>query len=372
VENSTDEILGYLFYYLIFFLIVLLALGFYCKIIIRKEFLLAITCLLVLIAAFRAPNVDKDYTTYINSFSLVGSPLDYFINYSQWNYLEPFYYLIPSVVKSMNVYYYDTILFFIFSSIGVSIKIFSVSKLSKNLSLALITYFSFYFFLHEMTQMRAGIASGGLLICTYCYYEKKLIPFFVVLIFSMCFQYTGILILLLLLLDKKRFNASFNILLLMLSFVFILFKINVINEFFFRFNLPFTDKLLLTLKTLTQKENGLNPFNVVYLISILLQMWLFVNHKKISSATPYGILLLKIQLIGFIFFGIFSNVAVVAFRLYEFFGVVSIITSTYLTYTIKNKVLSNTIVVVYNFLLLINLLHVTKLISSYDFIFFHD
>lgn len=366
------DFLGYLFYYIILCIIFFLVMLKYINWIQTKQLFLFVGILLLFTAAFRGVGIDKDYTTYQNSFSLVNSPLQYFTSYTDWNYFEPFYYLIPSLIKFINFPFYEQSLFFIFAAIAIGLKFFGIYKLSRLDGLSLIIYFSFFFFLHEMTQIRAGITAAGLLLATYFYYNKKLNYFFLVLLISTCFQYTGILISLVLLLNRNRFNLVINLLLLIASFLCILLKVNVVNEFLFVIKLPFTEKLLLTLKTLTKKENQLNAFNVPLVINFFITVWLFIHHKKIKTSNEYGYLLLKIQLISFICFGLFSSIAVIAFRLHEFFGVVSIITTTFLVYTTRYKLIGYFGVCIYCLLLMINLLHITKLVEPYKFIFFQD
>jgi hypothetical protein len=369
---NIEELAGYAFYYLLFFIIVFLGTCRFVNWINNKQLINIVAIILIFIAGFRGLGIDKDYATYLNSFSLVKEPFDYIQNYQFWAYLEPFYYFFPSIVKTIELPFSNVFLFVLFAFLGVYFKLTGISKLSNHVGISLVAYFAFYFFLHEMTQIRVGIASGGLLLCAYYYYHKNWSLFFLFLIGSMCFQYTGILILLLFVLNTKKFNLAINLTLLIAAYTCVLLRINVIDGFIFKFNLPFTEKLLLTLKTLTFNENLLNPFNIPYLLNFILTIWLFINYKKIQINTQYGILLLKIQLLSFICFGIFSSVAVVAFRLYEFFGVASIITVTYFIYTIKNKYIANATIIAYSLLLLINMLHITKLMFPYSFIFFEN
>jgi hypothetical protein len=364
-----NELFGFGFYYLIFVIIIFFSLIKLNGWITRIQLIRIIGIALVLIAAFRAVGIDKDYTTYQNSFSIVKAPLDYFYHYSDWSYFEPFYYLIPSSLKLLSIPFYEGFLFLIFAIIGVGVNCLGIKKLNGS-GLNVLIYFSFFFFLHEMTQIRVGIACGGLLIGAYFYYNKQYKYFFYTVVLSACFQYTGILILLILILSRDKFRLSVNLILLLTSFFCVLLRINVIDEFLFVVKLPFTEKLMLTLKTLTKKENELNAFNIPYLLNFLFTIWLFINHKKIKEKNKYAYLLLKIQLISFICFGIFSSVAVMAFRFYEFFGIASILTTSYFIYTIRYKIVGYLVVATYSLLIMINMLHITKLVNPYDLIFF--
>jgi hypothetical protein len=110
---------------------------------------------LFLIAALRNENVDRDYLTYILNYEQTAKRLALTI--------EPTFYLFSIIARSIfdNVIF----LFIIYAFLGVFIKIYAISKLSKELYLfSFLVYFSNFFLLHEMTQIRAGVAAAFILI----------------------------------------------------------------------------------------------------------------------------------------------------------------------------------------------------------------
>ncbi len=365
---DTTYLLGFLVYYILFCGICFLLYLKKAKLISLANCYSLVIIVLILVAGFRGSSLDKDYAVYQRSFSIVSEPLAYFFDYSQWSNLEPFYYLIPSLFKFIDIPFYEISLFVFFAVIGISINLLGIKKLSNH-GLGILVYFSFFFFLHGMTQIRICIAAGCLFFAVYHYYNKNYINYILIVIASFCFQYTGVLSFLILFLNRERFNLFLNLSILAVSFSLVLFQVNVIGDFLFMLKLPFTDKLLLTLKSLKQSENELNAFNVPYLLNLVITIWLFINHKKIASNNKYGNLLLKIQLISFICFGLFSSIAVIAFRLYEFFGIVSVITTTWLIYTTRYKLLAYIGIVLYCLLLMVNMLHLVKLVEPYELIF---
>lgn len=328
-----------------------------------------ITIILFIIAAFRG-NIGKDYESYIDSFHLVQLPTEYFTNYAQWGFFEPFYYFIPAIIKLVNPPFFEIIIFSIFACIGISANLLGIYKLSTFKTLSVVHYFSFFFLLHEMTQVRAGIACGLMLLCIYFYYHKRYFLYIFCFLTAFAFHYTSILILIILFLKKDVFRLKLNLAILVFAVIAAAFKLNVMNEILFQVNLPFIQKLSSGLTSLTEEENKINVFNIPFLLNITLTIWLFINHKIIYTFNKYAYLLLKVQLISIVCFGLFTSIAVIAFRLYEFFGIVNVITVTYIIYTLRNKYLGYFIIIIYSLLLLILTLHITKLVGPYHFIFF--
>ena len=120
--------------------------------------LFTVALLLIFIAGFRPIGLDRDspdYVILLNYVSLLNIP------FSQANFLdiEPAFWMlveINRVLFSSN----ERTFFLIFAIIGVSLKILAINRLSSMPFLSLLAYICLYFVLHEMTQIRAGVASG--------------------------------------------------------------------------------------------------------------------------------------------------------------------------------------------------------------------
>jgi hypothetical protein len=107
--------------------------------------------ILILIAGLRPIGLDRDSITYVEMIQ----------SYTDVNLLalEPAFWIIKwfnDNFFSGNVHTF----FLIYAILGVFIKFLAIKRLSKLPWLSVGTYLSLYFILHEMAQIRAGVAAG--------------------------------------------------------------------------------------------------------------------------------------------------------------------------------------------------------------------
>ncbi|MBO7051996.1 MAG: EpsG family protein [Prevotella sp.] len=84
---------------------------------------------------------------------------------------EPSFNIISYVLHSMSLGINS--LFFAYAIISVPIHLVAFWKLSKIPFVTLTIYVSYYYMMHEMVQIRAGVAAGLFLLSLYYYVEKK-------------------------------------------------------------------------------------------------------------------------------------------------------------------------------------------------------
>ena len=109
--------------------------------------------LLVAIASTRQWLGTRDTQNYIDNFNGFNGFSGQF---------EPGFELLLWVVRLFD----GNAIYFLFfcAIIGVGLKFIAINKYSTLVHLAIITYFAKYYFLHEMVQVRAGIAAGIFLV----------------------------------------------------------------------------------------------------------------------------------------------------------------------------------------------------------------
>ncbi len=110
--------------------------------------------------------------------------------------------LIFRSVFELN-YVLPLMLFFAFST--VLLKIISIKKLSVNPYLVILFYFSHFFLLHEMTQIRIGFASAFFFIAAIFYLKGNKLIYTLLILFATLFHYSAIMYLILLFFDSRSF-----------------------------------------------------------------------------------------------------------------------------------------------------------------------
>lgn len=327
--------------------------------------MLIVLVFLALFAGFRG-DIDNDYNSYLSIFELIKKPSDYFTEYTKFAYLEPFYYLIPSIYKLLPLNSY-VFLFVFFAFLGVGFKLLSIWKLSDNIGLAVITYFSFFFLLHEMTQIRIGIASGIMLISITMIKERKLFSFVMTILFASCFHYTSLLFLPIYFLNSEKINKKLWTGIFIIPFILYALKIDFIQLVsMLSFGL-FAEKLKIyqDMFELGQFSEKVNILNVRILVQMALTSLFLFYADFLQSKNKYAILLLKILVLSLTFFILFASLPVFAFRFQELFGVVQIILYPFIFYIVKEKYFGIFVVILLALLTLLFNLYYLQLLKPY-------
>lgn len=357
-------------YYLIFFFLLIFAVLQPARNSLQVLLLYGIGFMLFFIAAFRSGDIVRDYENYLMAFTEVGKPIEYFTSYNDFFFFEPFYYLIPSTLKLIQLPYYEVIFFVVFAFLGVYLNLKSIWYLSSFVMLSVLHYFSHFFLLHEMTQIRAGVACGLFLLSIHSYCNKKYAFFAVQVLIALMFHYTSILILFILFFNPNKFSLKKALIVIGISLLLGILKLDFIVSSVLNLKLIFIEKMILTLQAMSEEENTGNVFNIGFIINLILTIILVVNHKKIAEKNQFAYILLKVQILSIFCYCAFSALSVLAFRLYEFYGVVNVITLPFLLYCFRSKVVAYTALATYSLLLLAINLHVVELLKPYKFIFF--
>jgi len=303
------------------------------------EFRIFLFLVFLVFVTFRPVGGDKDYVSYLLSFDSFQEPLDYFKHYNEWVYFDPMYYLIPSFFKTyVSQTDYALMAFFTFALVALSLKFISIGKLTNLFFLTLVVYFSNFFLLHEMTQIRVGAASAIFLFSIPHLLNKKYAAYIGMVLLAMLFHYSALLYFIPLLLSPFHFKQKIYFLMLGIvlvmtfvptDFILPLLKINLgdvqvkSNNYIEYAELGVTDEV--------------NKINVNFLISFAITaMFTFFIHT-IQSKNKYAFLLIKLQILGLFLFQLFSPIPGFAFRSSELFMVTQIITIPFLVYIFKNK-----------------------------------
>lgn len=333
-----------------FFLFVL------CSFIVPKELLnkyllyIFLGIILVLIAGFRNEQVVRDYVNYVTYF-----------HEQDFLQVEPTFVLISKSIYLL-IGPYPIYIFVLFATLGVSLKLVAIKQLTSLWFLSLLIYSSNFFILHEMTQMRAGVASALLLLCIKPIYERDLKRFLLFSILGFLFHYSAIVILPLWFLGIK---ARKNFLLFSIPVAYIIYfsGINLITTI----PIPVIQSkisIYQTLMELGDEESILiNVFNFVFIGRIALFYFLLYKYELIVSYNKYAPILLKIYCISLLSYLVLAVMPPIATRINELFAIVEIVLIPLIYYAFKPTWFGKSIVFFIGLcFLLINLLYVKLIV----------
>lgn len=308
--------------------------------------------LLFFLAAFRKRGIDKDYLGYIEYFDNVLT--------HSFSVVEPSFILITNAIDLLNGNYLH--LFIIYALFGVFLKFYAIHKLTQFKLLSVLIYFCSFFLLLEMTQIRAGVAAGLLLLCIDPLKERKFGQFMVFASLAFFFHYSAIVIFPLYLLKVNNINKSYYTILIPLSYLIYFLKFDV---FFFTnyIPIPLIQSKLESYKYYTSLNSTINVFNFVHISRCLLAYFFLWKCNFFAETNKYSIILTKIYFIAIFIYLAFAQIPAISSRVSELMIVVEIILIPFLTLTLKPKYLSTLIVMGIGLAFLSFSLFYTKLLT---------
>ena len=314
-----------LIYVILFIFLAVIAVEYDLKPFNSNYLLLAIIILLGLFAGFRGDKVARDYESYQIIFDFIYD-LSSTKNVGFLPIFEPGFVSIVLFFRSLFDVNYALAIMVFYALLTVTLKVFCFNRLSMFPYLAILFYFSHYFFLHEMIQIRIGLATAIFFFSLIFYIKGQRGKFVLIIILATFFHYSAIFYLLLLCFNSKYFNKYFYASLIGISLILGYLKIPILNF------LGWVD-----LASVSEKYNdylekvqsgvvgGINYFNVLTLLDIAVSLYfIFVIPKKLLIEDKIIAFSLKCNVLSIFFLGALSGVPSLTFRISELFGVASI------------------------------------------------
>ncbi|OXG08762.1 EpsG-like putative glucosyltransferase [Flavobacterium araucananum] len=341
------------FYYLIFALFVLFSLITDTKT--KKSFFVFSTFLLIVIAAFRGDNVDRDYLTYISYLKDLDN-----LSLIQ---LEPTFFIIAHISLLLGS---SVILFIIYAIVGVSIKAKAITNLTQFWFLSLIIYFSYYFLLHEMTQVRVGVSAGILLLAVPDIYNRKLTPFLLKVLIGCLFHYSMIVFLPFYFLGGTKINKIFYLGGIIFVYVFYFLGLNVFSILSL-IPLGFLQVKIDSYQILMDQDKNveINVINILMILRVFYMIILIYKQELLQSINVYSTVLIKIYSWSLFCLVLLASMPVMAFRVNQLLCIVEIILWPFMIYLFREKYLMTSIVLLVALGMLSIELFYNGLISAY-------
>ncbi len=308
--------------------------------------LLSIFVSMVLISAFRDISTP-DTGAYIYDFEGGGT----------FERFEVGYALIRDLLRLFTRQH--VILFFVIAIISLSVKFRALYGLAPFLYGSLLVYLSNYFILHDMIQIRAGVASGLFLLGVRYITERRVVWFAVVTLFAICFHYSALLLIPLWFLTYKMPNRALWVWIIPISYILAFSHLTFSSYVEF---IPYAPIQHLWEQYKMSMSDGVsedvNIFNLVFLAKIAILTYLIFYIDLLKERYNHCDVWLWIYTLGVASFIIFSDVPVLAFRISELLNIVEIIIIPLIIYTLRYMIVSKLVVVVIALVfLLINVYH---------------
>lgn len=312
--------------------------------------------ILFLLAALRPENSDNDYLSYLNAYNIISD--GNIVN------IEPTFYVIVNIVK--YIFNNSLFLFIIYAMLGVTLKCIAIKQLSEFWLLSLLIYISHIYLLHEITQIRVGVATGLILLAIKPMYERDIKRFLCYALFAFLFHYSAILVLLLWFIPTHSVNRWFYVLLI--PVVYLLYFCNVSFLSLVKLIpigiLQKKISMYIALTKMGETHNTHNIFNVMQLMRCGLAFLFLWKLPLLKQSNRYIPILLQCYIWSIVILVIFQDLPVFAFRISDLLGCVEIILVPCVLYIFKSKPLAMIFVQVMSLgIFLVNVFKVKLLVN---------
>lgn len=300
--------------------------------------LIFISLLLILIAGFRPLEYFRDTEIY----------LEIIHSFDNFTGMEPTVFIINEI----NLLLFagmDQSFFLIYAILAVSIKIYAIQRVSLFPLLSIYIYICLYFVLHEMVQIRVGVASAIFLLSISDIKNKKLTSYLFKTLLAVSFHYSSVVMILLYFINPKKINKIiwFSVPLFGLSLSFfpnLMFDILELSKIILPADIA--NKMNIYLLLINNEDyNKINIFNFFTLSLVGYYYLMLLNIYKFKS----DIDILLVKLFGlqlFVYFS-FSVIPAVATRVSDFIGVALIITLANFILVFKERIIPVLFVIIW-------------------------
>jgi hypothetical protein len=299
----------------------------------QTRLLLGLAFLLVCIAGFRQVGFDRDSLQYLESYQQFSGLLG-----ADFKTREPTFWLITAIAKMLPGDGFRWVLF-AYAALGMAINVKAIQKISPYPIMALICFAFLYFPLHTMTQIRASIACGLLLLAIPDIADRRLKDFLIKVGMATLFHYSAIILVPLYLIRLNRLDFKLYAILPLATLAFSLVNGLLLQAMaFLALALPevLGYKISIYLTLLESEEKApINLFSLYYLSVLFVYYLCIFNIHKFSS--KYEVLCIKILGWSLGIYYAMSFLPVVAVRISEMLGVVIVIVIPALVHKIRGR-----------------------------------
>lgn len=238
------------------------------------------------------------------------------------------------------------IMFFLYGGVGVVLKMLAIKRLSEYWFLPLLVYWGNYYLLHDLTQIRACVVSGLLLLAVKPLAEgrKKLVA--LIILFCCVFHYSSIVLFFVLLFNNKELSPRWRMVwaaVVPVGYVFALAHINLLASL----PIPYIGEKIEAYQELSEKGiagGDINVFNAVFLVTWMTYLYCLYFYDTIKAHNRYLPLMLRMTGVSIFSFLVLSFLPVLSFRVSELYGIVEIFLFANIYYTIRPKWLGVSVV----------------------------
>ncbi|MDD8117538.1 EpsG family protein [Escherichia coli] len=275
---------------------------------------------LIVLTSLRPIGIDADSLSYLEAYKLAQNGI-YVISEPTFNFFS----LISTT------FFYDNnigigFLFFIYAGLSISIKFYTIYKYSSSIYLSILVYVCVFYILHEMTQIRVGLASAFFLLGIHDLIMGNKRKYLMKIFLACLCHFSSLVLIPLVFISAERVNLKIILLtpVLMLCAVLIIGDMNPILISLFQYlPEPLSSKAISYIVGVEQfgRFDSVNFFSKFTLSVFSFFILYIIACAKGKCIKPADIIFLKLFSIMLTLFYFFSSVPVLASRIFELLAV---------------------------------------------------
>lgn len=305
---------------------------------------------LLLIVCFRPFDWGADADTYIEMYNMVnaGQKVGTEITFSV---ISRVVFTLGNCVKLLFVFY---------AFISLYLKISAIKKISYLPALSFLIYFSCWFILHDVYQIRVGAAIAVSYFSLPYLCEKKYGKFLLLALIATLFHTQAALLFLLIFMSKRRISLYSVLILvsvLIFSYAVYFLHIDLLKSFInllAKTKLPRVEQIKYYYEI---SQSGIvnlgkvNAFSPIVLVRLFLTLVLLFQYRKLNDFLYYPVLI-RILILSFAIRMFAYPVPVIGMRVYEFFTCFDVFVFPLFFKVVKEKKAVFTLLFLYCFFML--------------------
>lgn len=285
--------------------------------VIQLILLLLASLFLFYLAAFRPIGMDNDSITYKYEI------LAFYYGFSEIK--EPAFIFFAFISKA---FFDESVrsVFVMYAFFAIFIKTYAIARYSQNIFLSIVIYAGMFFILHDMTQIRVGLASAFFLLSIPDLIDNNKKSYLFKIFLSCLCHFSAVVLLPLVFLSSKKIN--FRVILsapvIMLVFTLIIGDMNnILISLFSYLPAPLSTKAISYIIGMQElgRFDSVNVFSKFTLSAFVFFIVYIYACYKTKIMNPDDVIYLKLFSVMLTIFYLFSSVPVLASRTFELFAV---------------------------------------------------
>lgn len=292
---------------------------------------------LTLLAGFRPIGIDKDSLQYYGYY--LGDTHE-FVEYSF------------IVIRNISEFLFSDVrgVFLLYAILAIPLKCYVFTKLSTDYFLLLAVYISNFYVLHDLTQIRVGVAVACVITGFYFLINKKRWYCLLLILIATLFHYSAFIALIFFLFRNNELKVWHRYILAAIPFLTLscgILNIDIISLL----PIEYLQERLEVYERLRDKgvagDEQLNLLNAAIVLKLMVFYFLLWKYDIVKEKCKYLTLLLKIFALSYFCLGIFSFMAVLASRVSEFYCFVEILMVPLIIHAFEPKWVGRLLIFIY-------------------------